>query len=468
MTRRSARALLALLLGALAAPLLAASPAARTPTAEPIADASVPAAATSDDAQPVVIRLTIDGGINPAAAEYIADGIHLARDRRAQALLVELDTPGGLLHSARSIVKSLLSSDVPVIVYVAPSGAGATSAGVFVTMAAHVAAMAPGTNIGAAHPVDAQGQDVEGDMRQKVENFAASLSRTIAQQRGRNVEWAENAVRESRSITEREAVELKVVDLVATDVPDLLRQVDGREVEVDGRKVVLATAGARVETQSMRLRQRLLDLIADPNIAYLLLMAGILGLYVEFTHPGVFFPGVAGVICLLLALAAMQVLPVNYTGLALVAVGVLLLVAELFLPSFGVVGFGGIVAFVLGSLLLFETPDSTIAVNRGIIGGAAATIAGFSLIVGTLVVRSQRRRPATGVEGMVGEVGEVRGPGAGPGLLKVFVHGEYWDAEADEPLPPGARVSVVSVQGMRLRVRRANEAADERPGRGAS
>lgn len=466
MIRHYRRVTLALLLCAVAGPLLAAPTATRTRAPEATAAAATPVAAKGE-ARPLVILLSIDGGINPATAEYIADGIHLARERRAQALVVELDTPGGLLHSTRRIVKNILSAEVPVIVYVSPSGAGATSAGVFITMAAHIAAMAPGTNIGAAHPVDAQGQDVAGDMRQKVENFAASLSRTIAQQRGRNVEWAENAVRESRSVTEREAVELKVVDLVASDVRDLLRQVDGRELEVDGRKVVLATAEARVEPQSMRLRQRLLDLIADPNIAYLLLMAGILGLYVEFTHPGVFFPGVAGVICLLLALAAMQVMPVNYSGLALVVVGVILLVAELFLPSFGVVGFGGIVAFVLGSLLLFETPDSNISVNRGIIGGAAATVAGFTLIVGWLVVRSQGRRPATGREGMIGELGEVRGPGVRPGSVKVFVHGEYWDAEADEPLEPGERVSVVSIEGMRLRVRRPEQAAAARQGRGA-
>lgn len=401
-----------------------------------------------------VVLLVVDGGINPATADYIGEGIAAAGAEGARAVLIELDTPGGLLPSAQAIVKTILAAPLPVIVYIAPSGAGATSAGVFVLLAAHVAAMAPGTTVGAAHPVGGQGEDIGGDMRAKVENFAASLSRTIAEKRGRNVEWAEQAVRESVSATEREALELKIVDLVAPDVDDLLRQVDGRTIDVDGRKVVLATAGAAIVKRPMRLRQRLLDLIADPNIAYLLLMAGILGLYVEFTHPGVMLPGVAGAICLLLAFAALQVLPINSSGLALIVLGVALLVAEIFLPSFGVVGVGGMVAFVLGSLLLFETPESTVAVNRGIIAGAAFSLGLFSLVVGWLVVRAQRRPALGGAEGMVGEVGRVRRTAADGGPAKVFVHGEWWDAEAEEPLAPGDEVDVVGVHGMRLRVRR--------------
>ena len=401
-----------------------------------------------------VVMLDIAGGINPATADYIHDGLTLARERGAAALLIQLDTPGGLLDSTKVIVKELLSADVPVIVYVAPAGAGATSAGVFVTLAAHVAAMAPGTNIGAAHPVGVQGESVSGTMGEKIENFAASLSRTIAQQRGRNAEWAEKAVRESVSITEREALKLKVIDVVAADVTELLDKINGREVMVGAQKRALATAGATLERHEMRLRQKVLNILANPNLAYLLMMAGILGLYVEFTNPGVFFPGVAGAICLLLALAALQVLPINYTGLALIVLGVALLVAELFLPSFGVVGVGGLVAFVLGSLLLFDTPDSTVSVDRGIIAAAAATLGGFTLIVGWLVVRSQRQRSAVGLEGMVGEVGEVRRASDASGRVKVFVHGEYWDAIAEEPLAAGVPVEVVSVSGLRLRVRR--------------
>jgi membrane-bound serine protease (ClpP class) len=400
-----------------------------------------------------VVLVVVNGGINPATADYIHDGIEVARQRGAAALLIQLDTPGGLLDSTKVIVKDILGAPVPVIVYVAPSGGGATSAGVFVTMAGHVAAMAPGTNIGAAHPVGGQGESISGDMREKVENFAVSLSRTIAQQRGRNVEWAEKAVRESVSITEREAVELKVVDLIAADVAELLRAIDGREVTVSDRTLLLATAGAAIEPHEMRLRQKVLDILANPNIAYLLMMAGLLGLYVEFTHPGLIFPGVAGAICLLLAMAALQVLPINYAGLALIVLGVALLIAELFLPTFGMVGLGGLVAFVLGSLLLFDTPESTIAVDRGIIAAATATLGSFALVIGWLVLRSQRRRPVLGLEGMVGKVGQVRQVSGAPGTVKVFVHGEYWDADTEAPVQVGQSVTVVAAEGMRLRVR---------------
>lgn len=449
-------------LGLLAAPLLVG--AVRTPTAPPrtpTVTPRTPTATPSGVAMPagadtrVVLRLVVDGGINPATADYIRDGIAAAEEREAVAVVVQLDTPGGLLESTKVIVKDLLGAGVPVIVYVAPSGAGATSAGVFVTMAAAVAAMAPGTNIGAAHPVTGQGQDVGDDMREKVENFAASLGRTIAQQRGRNVEWAEKAVRESESITEREAVELKVVDLIADNLGDLLEKVHGRVVMVQGLDVTLETRGAIVEPFEMRLRQRLLDVIANPNVAYLLMMAGLLGLYVEFTNPGVIAPGVAGAICLLLALAALQVLPINYTGLALIGLGIAMLVAEAFLPSFGVIGVGGIIAFILGSLLLFDTPDSTIQVDRGLIAGATASLGGYGLLAAWLVLRAQRRRAFVGAEGMIGEVGAVRRVMA-PHRVKVFVHGEYWDAESEDPLEIGDRVEVAAVKGLSLRVRRAS------------
>jgi len=431
----------------LLAPLLLA--ATRTATVTPT---SAPPQATG--APGSVLLLVVDGGINPASADYIHDGIADAEARGATAVIVQLDTPGGLLESTKLIVKDMLGAPVPVIVYVAPSGAGATSAGVFITMAANLAVMAPGTNIGAAHPVGGQGQDIGGDMREKAENFAASLGRTIAERRGRNVEWAEKAVRDSVSITEREAVDLKVVDFVATDLDDLLAKANGRSVDVQGRSIVLNTAGAAVERLDMRLRQRLLDLIANPNVAYLLMMAGLLGLYVEFTHPGVMFPGITGAICLLLAMAALQVLPINYSGLALVGLGVAMLVAEAFLPTFGVVGIGGIIAFVLGSLLLFDTPDSTLQVDRSLIAAAALTLGSFTLFVGWLVVRTQRRRSIVGAEGMIGEVGEVRRVIEPAHRVKVFVHGEYWDADADGSLQVGDSVEVIGVQGLRLRVRR--------------
>jgi membrane-bound serine protease (ClpP class) len=401
-----------------------------------------------------VLLLDIDGDINPATADYVHEGIQAGRDGAFRAVLIQLDTPGGLLDSTKEIIKDILGAPLPVVVYVAPAGAGATSAGVFVTMAGHIAAMAPGTNIGAAHPVGGQGENIGGDMREKVENFTVSLSRTIAQQRGRNVEWAEKAVRESVSITEREAVEQKVVDLIATDVADLLAKIDARRVEVNGQSVVLATAGAVIERHPMRLRQKILDIIANPNVSYLFMMAGMLGLYVEFTNPGLVFPGVAGAICMLLALSAFQVLPINYTGLGLLLFGMVLLIAEVFLPTFGALGVGGIVSFVLGSLLLFDTPDSTLAVDRTLIGATAAALGAVVLLLGFLVVRTQRRRSTSGAEGMIGEVGEVRRAEPAGGKVKVFVHGEYWDASAEGPLAVGDAVEVVAVDGMRMRVRR--------------
>ncbi|HVN86208.1 MAG TPA: nodulation protein NfeD [Candidatus Binatia bacterium] len=402
--------------------------------------------------------IEVDAGINPATADFIHEAIAEAQQGGAQALIIQLDTPGGLLESSKTIVKDLLGSPVPVIVYVAPSGAGATSAGVFVTMAATIAAMAPGTNIGAAHPVGGQGEDIGGDMREKAENFAASLSKSIAQQRGRNAEWAEKAVRESVSITDQEALKLGVIDLIANDVPDLLQKVDGREVKLANNATAkLSVAGAEIARRPMRLKQKLLNILANPNLAYLLMLAGMLGLYVEFTNPGVMFPGVAGGICLLLGLTALQVLPINYSGLALILLGVAMLVAELFLPTFGAVGIGGLVAFVIGSLLLFDTPDSNLAVDRSIVFAAAATLGIFTLLVGLLVVRSQRRKPSLGSEGLVGQLAEVRERLAPSG--KVFVHGEYWNAVAEEPVDVGQQVRIVKVDGLKVVVRRvANQA----------
>jgi membrane-bound serine protease (ClpP class) len=297
-------------------------------------------------------------------------------------------------------------------------------------------------------------------MREKIENFTASFSESIAQRRGRNVEWAEKAVRESVSITEVEALQKKVIDVIASDVQELLRKAEDRKVEVGNTKTVLnfkaarGTDGlARVVVLEMRLKHKVLNILADPNIAYLLMMAGLLGLYLEFTHPGVVFPGLVGGICLLLALMAFQVLPINSTGVLLILLGLGLLVAELFVPSFGMLGVGGIVAFVLGSLFLFDTPENEMAVDRGIIVAAALCVSVFMLFVGTLAVRTWRRRPASGPEGLIGEIGEVRVRIAPRG--KVWVHGEYWNAESEEEIEVGQKVRVVGINHMVLRVRKA-------------
>ena len=397
-----------------------------------------------------VTHLVIDGTINPAVAEFIQESIQVSHHDGARALILQLDTPGGLLTSTRTIVKEIFGAPLPVIVYVAPSGAGAGSAGMFITLAAHVAAMAPGTNIGAAHPVAAGGREVGGAMGEKLENFVASYGEAIAQQRGRNMEWAVKAVRESVAITEVEALKLHVIDLVARDLTDLLQQATGREVEIRGQKVPVTVVGAEVRTLEMRLSHKVINFIADPNIAYLLLMAGVLGLYLEFSNPGLLFPGITGAICLLLALAALQVLPINYTGIALIVLGAALLVAEAFVPSFGILGISGIVSFILGSLMLFDVEGEGLLIDRGIIFTVVAVVSGCMLVVGYLVWKAQRRKPTGGKEGLVGEIGHAVTRIAPVG--KVRVHGEIWTAESDEIIEGGEEVRVSHVADLRLTV----------------
>ena len=399
--------------------------------------------------------MVIDGGINPAVNDYIRESIQRAHQGNARALIIQLDTPGGLLSSTRSIVKQMLGAPLPIIVYVAPSGAGAGSAGVFITMAANIAAMAPGTNIGAAHPVAGGGQEVKGVMGEKLENFTASFSETIAQRRGRNTEFAIQAVRRSISITDKEALEKDVIDIIATDVSDLLKQANGREVDVGSVKRTLDFDGVSILHFEMGLKQKVINILADPNIAYLLMMAGILGLYMEFSNPGALFPGIAGGIALLLALASFQVLPINYAGLLLIGLGLCLLVAEAFLPSFGILGISGVVSLGLGSLLLFNVQGSDLAVDGSIVLAAVGTLSAFVLVVTVLVVRSQRRKATLGYGGLIGEVGEVRERLDLRG--KVFVHGEVWNAEGAERLEAGDRVEVVGYDGMKLKVKRAAE-----------
>ena len=405
-----------------------------------------------DASAPHVDHIVIDGSINPAVDDFIRESIAGAKSNGARALIIQLDTPGGLLSSTRTIVKEIFAAPVPVIVYVAPSGAGAGSAGVFITMSAHVAAMAPGTNIGAAHPVGGGGQEVKGVMGEKIENFTASFSETIARQRGRNAEWAIQAVRKSVSITEKEALKLNVIDIVAKDLDDLLKQADGRKVDLDGRPHTLSLKDVKVIRHEMNLKDRVINIIADPNIAYLLLMAGILGLYMEFSHPGVIFPGVAGAICLILALISLQVLPFNYAGLVLILLGVALLIGEAFVPSFGVLGVGGVISLALGSFLLFDTQDSGVGVDRPIIFTAVATLASFVLAISYLVYRSQKSKPTLGLEGMLGKIGDARTKLNPAG--KVFVQGELWNAEADGEIDTGEKVEIVGCQGLNLKVRR--------------
>lgn len=426
----------------------AAKPGSPTPSPAPARGA---AAGTA----PRVHLVRIDGAITPAVVDFLRDSLAHAERERAAALVVEIDTPGGLLTSTRTIVQDLLGARVPVISYVAPSGAGAASAGVFIVMAANVAAMAPGTNIGASTPVEGSGGDIPGAMGRKVKSFTASFAKAIAERRGRNVEWAVRAVRRAVSVTDREALEVGVIDLVAADVPDLLAQANGREVEVAGEKRTLDVAGATVVKGDMSVRQRVFAFLADPNVAYLFMLAGLLGLYLELSHPGVLLPGIVGGICLLIALASFQILPINIAGLALLVLGVAMLVAELFLPSFGIVGVGGLVAFVLGSLFLFDAGETGIAIDRRLIASAAAAVGTIMLVLAFLVARALRRKPATGREGLIGATGEARSELAPAGT--VFLHGELWRARSRERIPVGAPVRVIGMDGLTLEVAPAHD-----------
>ena len=397
------------------------------------------------------------GTINPTLADYLSRAIDQAETEGAAALVIELDTPGGLDSSMRQIVQRILASNVPVMVYVAPSGARAGSAGAYITYAAHVAAMAPNTTIGSATPVqmgDQGEQRMSPEMRAKVTNDAVSYIRTLAERRGRNADWAEQAVREAANVTETQALQLGVVDLVARDVGDLLRQADGRAVDLPSGQLTLGTAGATVERVEMGWADAFLHVISDPTIAYILLSLGTMGLFFELSNPGSIFPGVVGGICILIGFYALGTLPVNWAGLLLMGFALLLFVVDLFTPTHGVLTIGGLAAFVLGSLLLFNVPDAApwLSVSLWAVAGVSLTMGLFFLVVARLVARGQRRKVTTGREGLIGMVGRARTALAPSGM--VFVDGALWEAVAEPgPVPPGAQVEVVAVDGLLLHVR---------------
>ncbi|MER3460638.1 MAG: serine protease [candidate division GAL15 bacterium] len=405
---------------------------------------------------PVVYRIRVEGVISPASAMYIGRGIREAHAAGAAALVVELDTPGGLLKSTDDITKAILSSPVPVIVYVAPPGARAASAGVFVVYAAHVAAMAPTTNLGAATPVSVGGAEQETEsqrtMLRKATEDAVAKIRTLAKRRGRNAEWGERAVRQAAALPSEEAVRMDVVDLLAGDVHELLARVDGRTVEVLGSSRILRTRGARVVDLGMDVREQFLDLLAEPNVGLILMTVAIYGILFELNNPGLVVPGVVGAIALILALTSFAILQVNYAGLALIALGVALLMAELFVPGFGVLGVGGIVAFILGGILLTSNQEPYLRASVPLVVALGLLTGGFFLFALGAGVRAQRKRPVSGWESLVGRVGVAKTDVDGQGL--VLVGGEDWSAESDEPVRAGERVRVVGVEGLRLRVRK--------------
>jgi membrane-bound serine protease (ClpP class) len=399
----------------------------------------------------------------------LIQAIEQAEEEGAAAVLIELDTPGGLVSATRDILQSMLNARVPTIVYVTPRGAWAMSAGTFITVAANVAAMSPGTSIGAAHPVSVggettrkpteEGQGEGGDpvnvSGEKAENAIAALVQSIAEERNRNVDWVVKAVRESVAITEDEALELGVIDLVVSSREELLEKADGRVVEVDGEEMTLALKGRSIVATPMSLVQKLFNFLADPNVAYLLFMAGAIGLYAEFNSPGLVVPGVAGVVCLVLAAIAFQILPFSWVGLILIMAGVGLFLAEIYFTSFGALFAGGVVCLLLGGSMLFDTPDVsdlTLSFWRVLVP-AVAGMATFAAIVVFAVGRSNWSRQTSGVDELVGLVGRAASPMNPDG--KVFVRGEYWNAEADESIEEGESVEVAGVEGLRMRVRRA-------------
>jgi membrane-bound serine protease (ClpP class) len=395
--------------------------------------------------------IELEGAISPATATYVTRGLAEAKATGAALAVIRLDTPGGLGSSMRTIVKDILNSSVPVIVYVAPRGAGAASAGVMITVAGHVAAMAPGTNIGAAHPVSAGGKDIGGTMSEKVVNDMASYGRGIAEDKGKNGQWVERAIRESVSITAEEALKINVIDIIAKDLDELLRLVDGREVTLSSGKVILKTADLKTTYFKSDFRDRILQTISDPNIAYILMMIGLAGLYFELAHPGAILPGVIGGISLILAFYSLQTLPVNYAGLLLIVLAIIFFIAEIKVASYGMLSIGGLISLAIGSIMLFDDmgPPLKIIIPTVILVG------GFFIIVAGLAFKAQRARPKSGVEGLLGEVGVVKESIDPEGL--VFVHGEYWRAKAIEKIGTGENVVVEGVHGLLLNVRRANK-----------
>jgi membrane-bound serine protease (ClpP class) len=421
-----------------------------------------PSLLRSGPAVPLVYSATVDALIHPVSAGFMTDAMDRADRDGASLLVFTLRTPGGLLDSTNSIVSHMLAAKTPVAVFVGPSGSRAASAGFLITIAADVAAMAPGTHIGAAHPVEGGGEKLDETMAKKMASDVAAAARTWATRRGRNAKLADEAVRESRSFTETEAIEANppLIDMVVADVPQLLAKLDGQTVRrFDGGTVVLHTGGARVVAVEMNWRQRLLSMLAHPNIAYLLLSLGMLGLTIELWNPGAVLPGVAGGLCLLLAFFTFQVLPVNYAGVLLILFGVALFILEIKVVSHGVLSAGGVLSLLFGSLMLMDTTAPELKVSLSVILPVVAGLSAILILLVRLGVVSQRRRPATGPTGMIGTAARALSPIAPGTPGRVSTHGEIWSAVSEEPVAEGVEVFVVGIDGLTLSVSR------KRPGR---
>lgn len=393
----------------------------------------------------------LSGVISPASSSYLLRAIELAEKNNATCLIVKLDTPGGLDESMREITKRILSADVPVVVYVGPQGARAASAGVFILYSGHVAAMAPGTNVGAAHPVSMGGEKMDSVMLQKVTNDAVAYIKALAKARGRNERWAEESVRESASVDAETALALGVCDIMADNENDLIEKLDGRTITVDDKEITLETASKPTRRIVMTLRERLLLILTNPNIAYILLLLGIYGLFFELQNPGMIFPGVVGGICLILGFYALHLLPVNYAGVALIILSAILFILEIYITSQGLLTIGGIIALVMGSLILFESDVPFLRVSWEVIMIVAIIIAGFFIFLLFMGVRAQFKRKVTGKEGLVGEIGVAK-TDIKPRGGTVLIHGEFWNAVSDTPIKKNQKVKVISIKEMILHV----------------
>ncbi len=401
------------------------------------------------------VAVDVDDMVHPVTVDIVGGAIALARQQSASVLIIRLNTPGGLADAMRETITEIIASPVPVVTYVAPSGGRAASAGFFLLEAGDIAAMAPGTNTGAAHPVALTGQ-MDPVMKEKVENDAAAYLRSICAKRGRNSALAETAVRQSKSFTEREALDQNLIELIAPSESELLKTLDGRKVtRFDGSSVTLHTAGAEIVTYQRTLRQKIVSAIADPNIALILLVLGALGIYVEFTSPGLIAPGIAGAILALLGLSALSVLPISWLGAALMILALTLFVLEAKFTSHGVLGVGGAIAMILGAVMLVDSPLPEMRIRWGTAIALTIPFSIITIMLVTLALRARRAKVETGTEGMVGETGSAITDLAPSG--KVFVHGEYWDADSSTPAPAGARVRVVAVNKLRLSVEPAQQ-----------
>ncbi len=398
--------------------------------------------------------IKLEGTISPATVDYLKKVFNSMKERNTKCVIIQLDTPGGLDSSMRDIIKLIMNSEIPVVVYVSPRGARAASAGVFIALAAHILAMAPGTNIGAAHPVAFMGA-MDKTMEEKVVNDAASYIKSIAEKRGRNAKWAEESVRESASVTAREALNLKIIDVIAENIDELLEQLDGKEIEFPEGSVILHTKGAKIHFDQMGFKDRFLQKLADPNLAYILLMIGIWGIILEFSHPGVLLPGIAGAICLILSFFALQIIPFNLAGLLLIALAVILFILEVEITSYGALTIGGIIALTLGSLMLVDPGAIYITISWPyIISGVAVTSALFVFII-SYTIKAQIKKPVTGIEAMIGEIGVARRDLHPTG--KILIHGEIWNAfvkSPEEVIKKGDKVEVVDIRGMELQVKK--------------